>query len=390
MSRFLIVTWDGAGNLVSTLAIARRLAQRGHDVRLLGHQSIDDRCGSHGWSFRPLVHTPDFDSSKPMDLDTEVAILSRALWFNAGVATDVQEELEREPADVVVADCMLTGALSAAQAAGLPAVALFHTPYAGLRGGPLVDMLAPGVPLLNELRDDLGLPPVTGMADVHDACSLCLVCTPREFEIDLPHPANVRFVGPILDGPALSTEIDDVDLPRADKPLVLVSFSTSYQGQLDAVQRVVAALDRLEVDAVVTTGTALAPDAVAAPANVTVVRFADHRRLLPAASIVVTHAGLGTVMNALSHGVPTLCMPMGRDQFFNAAMVERLGAGRVVDMNADEATIAASVRALLDDPAARDAAAGVASVIARYAGGADAERELERLAAERQPMTTST
>jgi UDP:flavonoid glycosyltransferase YjiC (YdhE family) len=81
---------------------------------------------------------------------------------------------------------------------------------------------------------------------------------------------------------------------------------------------------------------------------------------------------------------------MGRDQFFNAAMVERLGAGRVVDTNADKATIAASVRALLDDPAARDAAAGVASVIARYAGGADAERELERLAAERQPMTTST
>jgi UDP:flavonoid glycosyltransferase YjiC (YdhE family) len=388
MSRFLIVTWDGAGNLVSTLAIAHRLAQLGHDVRLLGHQSIDDRCGSHGWSFRPLVHTPDFDSSEPMDLDTELAVLSRELWFNAGVATDLRDELEREPAHVVVADCMLTGALSAAQAAGLPTVALFHTPYAGFRGGPLVEMLAPGIPLLNALRDDLGLPPVTGMADVHDACSLCLVCAPREFEIDLPHPANVRFVGPILDGPALSTEVADVALPRAEKPLVLVSFSTSYQGQLDAVQRVVAALGELEVDAVVTTGTALAPDAVAAPANVTVVRFADHRRLLPAASVVVTHAGLGTVMNALSHGVPTLCMPMGRDQFFNAAMVERLGAGRVVDMNADEATIAANVRALLDDPAARDAAAGVASVIAGYAGGADAERELERLAAERQPMTT--
>ena len=59
-------------------------------------------------------------------------------------------------------------------------------------------------------------------------------------------------------------------------------------------------------------------------------RFVPHGEVLPHASLVVTHAGMGTVMSALSHGVPLLCLPLGRDQFFNAAMVERLGAGRAL------------------------------------------------------------
>jgi UDP:flavonoid glycosyltransferase YjiC (YdhE family) len=379
MSRFLIVTWDGAGNLVSTLAIARRLAQRGHDVRLLGHRSIEDRCGAHGWRFRTYVHTADFDSTAHMQPSDEIAVLSRDLWFSAAVATDVREELEREQADIVVADCMLTGALSAAQAAGLPTAALFHSPYCGFRGGPMVEMLEPGVPRLNALRADLGLAPVSGMADVHDECDLSIVCTPREFEIDMPHPDNVRFVGPILDGPPLSKQVDEVPIDDGRDPFVVVSFSTSYQRQLDALQRVVDALGGIAVEGVVTTGAAISPDALSAPANVSVVRFADHSPLLPRASVVLTHAGLGTVMNALSHGVPMVCMPMGRDQFFNAAMVERLGAGRVIDMDADAATITASVQAVLEGAAVKAAAKRVASVIAGYGGGADAVRELERL-----------
>ena len=40
MSRFLIMTWDGAGNLAPTLGIARTLVERGHDVRLMGHRTI--------------------------------------------------------------------------------------------------------------------------------------------------------------------------------------------------------------------------------------------------------------------------------------------------------------------------------------------------------------
>jgi hypothetical protein len=36
-----------------------------------------------------------------------------------------------------------------------------------------------------------------------------------------------------------------------------------------------------------------------------------------------------TTMAALGHGVPLLCTPIGRDQFFNAERVQALGAGRM-------------------------------------------------------------
>src|SRR5438270_925666 len=109
--RVLVVTWDGAGNLVSTLGITRHLTRRGHDVRLLGHRSINERCGSDGWRFRPFVHTASYDSALPLELESEMAMLSEQLWFSANVARDVRDELEREPADVLLVDAMLIGAL---------------------------------------------------------------------------------------------------------------------------------------------------------------------------------------------------------------------------------------------------------------------------------------
>jgi hypothetical protein len=41
MSQILIVTWEGGGNRTPALGMARALVDRGHDVRLLGHSSID-------------------------------------------------------------------------------------------------------------------------------------------------------------------------------------------------------------------------------------------------------------------------------------------------------------------------------------------------------------
>ena len=104
-----------------------------------------------------------------------------------------------------------------------------------------------------------------------------------------------------------------------------------------------------------------------------------HGEVLPHASLVVTHAGLGTVMSALSHGVPLLCLPLGRDQFFNAAMVERLGAGRVLPAMPTGATLAAAVHELLADDGTRAGAKRMATVIAGYAGAATAVAELERV-----------
>src|SRR3954470_19908404 len=126
MSRVLIVTWDGAGNQMSTLGIAQRLAATGHDVRILGHRSIDDRCGRAGWRFRPFVHTPEYADMGPVAPEDEFPVMSRLVWFSETVARDLADELATEPADLLLVDCMLFAGLSQAEASGVPTVALFH------------------------------------------------------------------------------------------------------------------------------------------------------------------------------------------------------------------------------------------------------------------------
>ncbi len=356
MARHLIVTWDGAGNLVSTLGIARRLVQMGHDVRLMGRPSIEERSGSHGWRFVPFRHAAGFDNTDDAEPGDEFSALVSRRWCSPAVAADVQDELASDAADVVLVDCMLWGGLSAAQASGVPTVALFHAPISLFRSGPMV--LASGLPVVQELRRELGLPEVSALSEVQDACDLSLVATAREFDVPVPLPDGVRFVGPILDGPTLTRKVDELELVEGDDALVVVSFSTSFQVQLETLQRIVDALGELPVRVVVTTGPSIDPSALTPAANTQLVGYVPHEQLLGHASLMVTHAGLGTVMAALTQGVPMVCVPMGRDQFFNAAMVERIGAGLTVEA----------------------AAAGLGEVIARYGGATDAVESLEALA----------
>ena len=191
---------------------------------------------------------------------------------------------------------MLFTAIDVALARGVPTATLFHTPYTLFRGGELVEMFSPGLAMANAQRERLGLPAVERLGDIHDACASAIVVLPREFEPDSPDAANVLRVGPVLDAPPLVREVDDVDIRDGSLPLVLVSLSTSDQGQADLLQRCVDAVGQLPVRALVTTGPSMDPARFAAAANTQVVRYVPHTQVLPSASLVITHAGLGTTM----------------------------------------------------------------------------------------------
>ena len=381
MSRFLIATWDGAGNLAPTLGIARRLVDRGHDVRLMGHRTIAERCGDVGTRFIPLSQGELWDAmDDPGDFEAEIRLLIDELSFSSTIPDDLAKELDREPADAVMLDCMLFTAIDVALASGSPTAALFHTPYTIFRGGPLVEMFAPGMAIANEHRAELGLPTVERLGDIHDACACAIVAAPKEFEPDIPDAANVLRIGPVLDAPPLCCDVDEVNVPAGSTPLVLVSLSTSEQGQADLLQRCVDAVAQLPVNAIVTTGPAIDPASVTAGANTQVARYVPHTEILPSAALVITHAGFGTTMAALGHGVPLLCTPMGRDQFFNAERIQELGAGRMLIPDVDSDAIALAAKDILADSRFTAKAKRMADAIGCYGGATRAATALEALA----------
>ena len=179
---------------------------------------------------------------------------------------------------------------------------------------------------LNGIRAEYGLAPVADLFEQLDHLARVLVLSSAGFDFPTRLPPNVRYVGPQLDDPDWAAGGDDWR-PDGDGPLVLVAMSSIYQRQVDLLGTVAIALGSLPVRAVITTGRAVRPDVVPAPGNVRVVRAAPHRDVLREASVVVTHAGHGTVLKTLSAGVPLVCIPMGRDQHANTTRVLRLGAG---------------------------------------------------------------
>ena len=109
-----------------------------------------------------------------------------------------------------------------------------------------------------------------------------------------------------------------------------------------------SAVERLGVRAVVTVGATALPAKV--PSNVTP-SAARHAAILPYAAAAIVNGGHGTVVRALSAGVPLVVVPGHGDQQENAFRVERAGAGIQVRRRApDAATIERAVRRVLSRP----------------------------------------
>jgi MGT family glycosyltransferase len=376
--RFLVVVWDGGGNVVPAVGLAAALVGGGHDVRALGPVGLGGRfeaVGARYGSFRRAVAPPvgEADVSEDNLLGWTRFISGRRL------AEDVLEELGAEGTDVAVVDAFLSGGLAAAERAGVAAVPLVHVLYAPCVVGPVATQWDSTRPMVDVTRRRLKVPGIDPgvpvMAGLWSRCPLVLVGAPRRFDFPcVALPGNARYVGPMLAGPGPGVAPG----PWVGRGRVLVSFSTTAMRQRDVIQRSLDALASVDVEVVCTLG-GVSMEGLSVPANASVFDWVPHRELLPATDVVVTHGGLSTVLAALAAGVPMVCMPMGRDQPLNAERVAALGLGVDLSPEASAGAIRDAVRLVLGDGSFRDRARSMAEDIAGYGNGKVAVQELESL-----------
>ncbi|MFC9977442.1 glycosyltransferase [Spirillospora sp. NPDC127200] len=416
-SNFLFATWSGGGAVPPTLSVARALRERGHGVRVLADRSLHEEVAASGaepvaWTTAPQGDTTDpaDDLLKDFEARTPMGAFARlrdrlVCGPAADFARDTLAELRARPADALVSDFSLLGALTAGEAAGIPVVALgttlypFATPGAPpfgpgfrpatgalgrLRDRVMTDLTtrpwAKGLPALNAARTANGLAPVDSVIDAFGRVDRFLVLSPRA--LDYPgrrFPAYVRHVGARLDDPAW---VGDLDLPEGDAPLVLVSLSSTFMDQHALLERIAEALGTLPVRGLLTTGPAVDPATVRAPGNVLVTATAPHSAALRHAAVTITHAGHGTAVKSLAAGVPLVCVPLGRDQSEVARRVELAGAGTIVGKRASSRAIARAVDRVLHDPSHRREAQRLAAEIATETAPDRAVAELEALIRE--------
>jgi MGT family glycosyltransferase len=412
-ARILCAMFQGGGNVPLLMPIVVRLVERGHTVRVMAGPGVRRSrlpvsaeflhqiatSGAALVAFRephsnPLAGAGDFRGIVgrwvPPGFRSIPGEAQTAAWASAWAA-NVAEELRAEPADLVVADFVLLGALVAAERFNTRAVALMHTvapqPLAGIPpygpgwmpgAGPfhrIRDALGRAViehlhrrnalAPLNQARISLGLPPLRSPFQQYESAARVLMLVSAAFD-HAPHrlPVNLRHVGTPLDD-ARVPEWRPADADDDSRPLVLVSLSTLNQGQAPLLRRILAAMTEIEARVLVTLGPALEPGSFQPPPNVRLKRFIPHSAVLRHVALMVTQCGLGSVTKALAHGVPLLCIPLVGDQPENAARVVARGAGLRLRGDAQPREISASLRRLLTERRFSEAASALAAIIAR-------------------------
>ena len=170
-------------------------------------------------------------------------------------------------------DCVLPTAVIAAEAMGIPAVMIQHFPeyLPGPNRPPgLIGMLpGKGIPgrfrdrlltklfnafinkyskLINEVRASYKLPPITNMTDLFFNSDLRLVTTLKSFDFPIESmPENFYYTGPILGDPDWVEPWVNPWSEEDERPLVVISLSTTYQNQAPTVQSALDALKDLDV-----------------------------------------------------------------------------------------------------------------------------------------------
>ncbi|MGV9412764.1 glycosyltransferase [Nocardia sp. NPDC003693] len=373
---YLVALTGSGGTVPPELGVVRRLVARGHRVTVLAEESLTEAITATGARLRPRA--------------------------GAGFARDIADEIDGDRPDMVLASYFAFGAMVAAQACEVPFVVLIPGIYPlpmegapppgsgfGLSHGPVTrwrDRVVGGLvqrrwdeellPQLNALRAGFGLERLAHYQDQARLAYRQLVLSSEAFDFPAQRPDGVRWAGPILDDPHWSLETD-WEVPDGGDPLVLASLSTTFAGQTECLQRIADGLGRLPVRGVITTGPAVSPLDIVAPANVRVLAAAPHHEVMRHASLVITHGGHGTLLKALAADLPAVVLPHGRDDADIAARARAHGAAILLHRTATPQRIAAAVRRALRTPALYRSAAELGRVIRRDAMGDLLMRELE-------------
>lgn len=377
MATILAYTSPALGHLLPMSALLSEMSSRGHRVHVRTLSSgveIGRELGFAVDAIDPRIEAIELGDSE--------ATASPLVALKRGVATfgrravhevaDLQDAVARVGPDALLVDVNCWGALSVAEAGGMPwACFLPYTPplrspgvppfgpglkpLSGVLGrlrdfavrlavvGPLERVMLPPI---NGVRADLDLRPVASMDEFLRRAPLVLVASGKPFQYPQTDWGDaVQMIGPCVVDPAPHTVPDW--LAAIEEPIVLVTTSSEKQADANLVRTALAALKDEPVH-VVATLPAGKPDDVASSANATVLRFVPHGLVLDRAVCAVTHGGMGATQKALARGVPVCVVPYGRDQLEVARRVEVARCGtRLPAKKLSPSRLRAKVRAAM-------------------------------------------
>jgi MGT family glycosyltransferase len=347
------------GHLNPMTALARQLQERGHDVVFLYSSSA---------SGLPCVPGPEKDQineSRPeiSKLQGEDALkLGVRLMMSQteGILKSLPAIVQANRVDALVIDTVHFYAELGAMQLGMPYIhvpAAMHKDYTG--NTPLCyydwphqttpsalarnrEGVAKFVKLLESVNagirayaESVGL-----KIDWEDPGSTLspfatITQVPRAFDFESSHwPSQFHHTGPFHDGKGRQK----VDFPwdrLTGEPLIYASMGTLMNGRADVFNMIVAGVAKhKDTQLVLSIGDQLDPKQIGpVPGNAIIVKRAPQLELLKQTAVCITHAGLNTVLESLTQGVPQVAIPVSLDQPGVAARIADKKTGVVTSLD---------------------------------------------------------
>jgi zeaxanthin glucosyltransferase len=391
MARFGAFCFPGTGHLNPMTALAHSLQLRGHEVVIFGIADTEARVRAAGIEFH-RIGEENYPPGSLQKLDEHLAQLRgiAALRFTLERIRNSARMVMREGPNAVrsakvevllVDEADFAG--NVADYLGLPWISIALIPplvqddrfppfWFGWAGGQdrlsrlrnrlgIHLLLRIAIPLLREVnqqRRAWGLKPFKRSAEMlSPLAQITQLPEVLEFEIDGEKPAGLYYTGPFLHAQQRSA----IDFPweRLDgRPLIYASLGTLQNGSEAIFKTIAEACAGLDAQLLISLGGGLDAARLGKLAgNPIVVSFAPQLEILKRAALVITHAGLNTVLESLCEGVPMVAVPLGNDQPGVAARVKARGACVVVSpRKLRPARLRKAVRLVLQDVKYRAAA----------------------------------
>ena len=402
MVNFGIISPPVSGHLHPLSALGRELQQLGHQVTFLQMADLETKILAEGLDFYPIGQSDHPLGSLPESI-AQLGQLSGlgALRFTVKaiqkttnmICRDAPQAIRAKGIEVLLVDQTEPAGATVADYLGLPYITIccamainrestvppIFTPWsyqtalwARLRnqiGYSVFDFITrPIQQVLQEYRQQWKLPPYKTSSDSFSRLAQISQQPPA---FDFPRqslPSTFHYVGPLRNPSPQKVSFPYDKL--TGQPLIYTSLGTLQNTKEQLFYQIAAACADLDVQLVLSHGGGMSEESARnLPGNPLVVSYAPQYELLAKASLTITHAGLNTVLDSLSHGVPLVAIPITYEQPAIAARLCWVGAGESISLqNLSITNLKASVEKVLKKQCYRNNAAKIKLSI-EQAGG---------------------
>lgn len=361
MKSALLFGVGSAGDVFPFIALGKGLRGRGWEVTLCANPTFEDSVRRAGLEFEPLGTREHYDRITrdpnlwhPMRGTRTVLADFQAMdmvRFQRDLARDFAKKAGKR---VVITSSLGFGARVAQEETGVPLVTMHLSPIAlrcpdnppRVPGGWLPNTLLRFVPNLTyrmvdriadpliagavePLRAERGEKPVSRYLEGWwNSPDRVLLCFPEWFGRMARRPEQARHVGFLQhDDDQSPTDLAPLwEFVEQGPPPVVATFGSAMRHARWLLERFVQATEKLGTRLVILSKD---PDQVPRPLlpHVFHAPWAPMGQLLPKASLLAHHGGIGTLARALGTGIPQLVIPFAHDQHDNANRVRHLGLG---------------------------------------------------------------